>query len=98
MRDMTMRVKELKWKELPVWPPYWTVRDGKLGEGAVLLNVRLRNDTVLKFICIEAGDAGHKLRGITMLGNPRHLESLYHTLNQHIGKPLTEIGDLEIRS
>jgi hypothetical protein len=95
---MTMRVRELKSKELPVWPPYWAMRDKGVGKGAVLLNVRLRNDTVLKYICIEADDAGHKLRGITMLGNPRHLESLYYTLSQHIGKPLAEIGDLEIRS
>jgi len=93
-----MRVRELKSKELPVWPPYWTMRDKGVGKGAVLLNVRLHNDTVLKYICIEADDAGHKLRGITMLGNPRHLESLYYTLSQHIGKPLAEIGDLEIRS
>ena len=93
-----MRVKELKWKELPVWPPYWTMTDKGVGKGAVLLNVRLRNDTVLKYICIEADDAGHKHRGITMLGNPRHLESLYNTLSQHIGRPLAEIGDLEIRS
>ena len=95
---MTVRVRELKSKELPVWPPYWTMTDRGVGKGAVLLNVRLRNDTVLKYICIEADDAGHKLRGITMLGNPRHLESLYYTLSQHIGKPLAEIGDLEIRS
>jgi hypothetical protein len=93
-----MRVRELKSKELPVWPPYWTKTDKGVGKGAVLLNVRLRNDTVLKYICIEADDAGHKLRGITMLGNPRYLESLYCTLSQHIGKPLAEIGDLEIRS
>jgi hypothetical protein len=95
---MTMRVREMKWKEFPVWPPHWTVTDEGVGEEAVLLNVRLRNDTVLKYIYIEADDAGLKLRGITMLGNPRHLESLYHTLSQHIGKPLSEIGDLEIRS
>jgi hypothetical protein len=95
---MTMRVRELKWKELPVWPPYWTITDRGVGEGAVLLNVRLRNDTVLKYIIIEADDAGHKLRGLAMLGNPQHLESLYYTLSQHIGKPLTEIGELEMRS
>ena len=93
-----MRVRELKWKELPVWPPYWTMTEQGVGRGAVLLNVRLRNDTVLKYLCIEADDAGHKLHGITMLGNSRHLESLYYTLSQHIGKPVAEIGDLEIRS
>jgi hypothetical protein len=72
--------------------------DKGVGKEAVLLKVRLRTDTVLKYICIEADDAGHKIYGITMLGNPRHLESLYSTLSQHIGKPVGEIGDLEMRS
>jgi hypothetical protein len=92
-----MRVRELKWKEFPIWPPQWTMTDDGAGEGGVLLNVRIRNHRILKYIVIEADDAGHKLHGITMLGNPRHLESLYQILSQHIGKPLTEIGDLEIR-
>jgi hypothetical protein len=92
-----MRLRELRWQELPVWPPQWGVTDEGAGEVGVLKNVKIRKDTMLEYIYIEADDGGHKLRGITMLENPRHLESLYHTLRQHIGKPLTEIGDLEIR-
>jgi len=95
---MAMRLREWKWMELPIWPPQWSVTDEGAGEIGVLKNVKLRKDRILKYIYIEADDDGHKLRGITMLGkNPRQLESLYHTLSQHIGKPLTEIGDLEIK-
>jgi len=91
-----MRLRELTWMQLPVWPPQWSVTDEGAGEAGVLKNVMIRKDRIMEYIYIEADDAGHKLRGITMLGNPGHLKSLYHTISQHIGKPLTEIGDLEI--
>ena len=92
-----MRLREFKWMELPVWPPTWSATDEGAGETGVLKNIKICQDRLLKYIYIEADESGHKLRGITMLGkNPRQLESLYHTLNQHIGKPLREIGDLEI--
>jgi hypothetical protein len=71
--------------------------DEGAGEAGVLKNVKLRRDRILKYIYIEADEDGHKLRGITMLGkDPLQLESLYHILIQHIGKPLIEIGDLEV--
>jgi hypothetical protein len=93
---MTMRLRDLQWMQLPVWPPQWAVTDEGAGEAGVLMKVKIRQDRLMEYIYIEADDAGHKLRGITMLGNPRHLKSLYRTISQHIGKPLSEIGDLEI--
>jgi hypothetical protein len=93
---MLMRLRELKWMQLPIWPPQWGVTDEGVGEAGVLMKVKIRKDNLLEYIYIEADDAGHKLRGITTLGNPRQLKSLYHTISQHIGKPLSEIGDLEI--
>ena len=92
-----MRLRELTWMQLPVWPPQWSLTDEGAGEAGVLMKVNICKDRLLEYIYIEADDAGHKLRGITTLGNSRRLKSLYQTLNQHIGKPLTEIGDLEIR-
>jgi hypothetical protein len=92
-----LRLRELTWMELPVWPPQWSLTDEGAGEAGVLKIVMIRKDRIMEYIYLEADDAGHKLRGITTLGNPRNLESLYQTLNQHIGKPLTEIGNLEIR-
>ncbi len=70
------------------------VTDEGAGEAGVLMTVKLHKDGLLEYIYIEADDAGHKLRGITTLGNSRHLKSLYRTISQHIGRPLTEIGDL----
>ena len=93
---MPLRLRELTWMQLPVWPPQWSLTDEGAGEAGVLKIVMIRKDRIMEYIYLEADDAGHKLRGITMLGNPRHLESLYQTLNQHIGKPLTEIGNLKI--
>jgi hypothetical protein len=93
---MPTRLRELTWMQLPFWPPRWSVTDEGAGEAGVLMKVKLRKDGPLEYIFIEADDAGHKMRGITTLGNPRHLKSLYRTVSQHIGKPLTEIGDLEI--
>jgi hypothetical protein len=92
-----MRLRELTWMQLPVWPPQWGMTDEGAGEVGILMKVKIRRDNLLEYIYIEADDGGHKLRGITTLGNPRHLKSLYRTISQHIGKPLTEIGNLEIR-
>jgi len=94
---MPLRLRELTWMQLPVWPPQWAVTDGGAGEAGVLIKAEIRKDRLLEYIYIEADDSGHKLRGITALGNSRHLKALYRTISQHIGKPLTEIGDLEIR-
>ena len=91
-----MRLRELKWQELPVWPPQWAVTDEGAGETGVLMEVNIRKDRLLEYLYIEADDGGYKLRGIITLGTPRHLKSLHRTISQHIGKPLTEIGDLEV--
>ena len=93
---MPTRLRELKWMQLPIWPPQWGVTDEGAGEAGVLMKVNLRKDGLQEYIYIEADDAGHNMRGITTIRNSRHLKSLYRTINQHIGKPLTEIGDLEI--
>ena len=92
-----MRLRELTWMRLPVWPPQWAVTDEGAGEAGVLIKAQICKDRLLEYIYIEVDAGGHKLRGITTLGNPRHLKSLYRTISQHIGKRLAEIGDLEIR-
>jgi hypothetical protein len=94
---MAMRLRELKWDEIPVWPPQWAVTDEGVGEAGILMKVNIRKDRLLEYLYIEADDAGHKLRGIITLATPRHLKSLHRTISQYIGKPLREIGDLEIK-
>jgi hypothetical protein len=92
-----MRLRELTWMQLPVWPPQWSVTDEGAGEVGVLMKVKIYKDDLLEYIYIEADDGGYRFRGIMTLGNPRHLKSLYRTISKHIGKPLAEIGDLEIK-
>ena len=92
-----MRLRELKWMQLPVWPPQWGATDEGAGEVGVLKKVNIRTDRPLDYIYIEADDGGHILRGVSTLANSRHLRFLDRTISQHIGKPLSEIGDLEIR-
>jgi hypothetical protein len=92
-----MRLRELRWQKLPVWPPQWAVTDEGAGEAGVLLKINLCKDRLLEYLYIEADDEGHKLCGIITIATPRHLKSLHRTISRHIGKTLTEIGDLEIR-
>ncbi len=92
-----MRLRELKWLQIPVWPPQWKAPGERAGEVGVLLKVKIRTDRLLDYIYIEADDGGYIIRGVVTLGNSRHVKSLYRTISQHVGKPLTEIGDLEIR-
>jgi hypothetical protein len=75
-----MRIRELRWLDLPVWPPQWTVTDEGAGEVGVLMKVKIRKGNLLEYIYIEADDGGYKLRGIIPLGTPRHLKSLYRAL------------------
>jgi hypothetical protein len=91
-----MQIRSLKWKEIPMWPPEWWFTDRELGEAGVLEDVRLRDDLKPKLISILASYHGHSRKGVIVLDDPLHLEVLYHKLKENIGRPLTEIGDLEI--
>ena len=71
--------------------------DEGAGEAGILMKVNIRKDRLLEYLYIEADDGGHKLRGIITLATPRHLKSLLRAISQSIGKPLTEIGELEIK-
>ena len=80
-----MRLREMRWQELPVWPPQWAVTDEGAGEPGVLMKVNIRKDRLLEYLYIEADDAGHKLRGIITLAPPG-------TLNPSIA-PLASISE-----
>ena len=45
-----MLIRDLTWREMPMWPPEWGILDHGVGEEGVLVNVQLRND--LKPACI----------------------------------------------
>jgi hypothetical protein len=79
-----------------MWPPEWTISDQGLGEAGVLEEVLLRKDLKPKLISVVANHLGDVRKGIMVLDDPALLEVVYAKLKQHVGRPLTEIGDLEI--
>ena len=91
-----MQIRTLKWKGLPMWPPEWTISAQGLGEAGVLQEVHLRNDLKPALISLVANHSGDIRQGIMVLEDPGLLKNVYHQLKQHLGRPLTDIGNLEI--
>ena len=91
-----MQIRALKWRGLSMWPPEWMISDQGLGEAGVLEEVRLRRDLNPKLISVVVNHWGDIRKGIMVLEDPALLEAVYGKLKQHVGRPLTEIGDLEI--
>lgn len=91
-----MRIRDLKWRSLAIWPPEWSFADEGAGEVGVLVNVKLCKGLKPEYIYIEAEHAGDTLKGITLLEDSSRLELLCRKLRENLGKPLVEIGDLEI--
>jgi hypothetical protein len=91
-----MQIRNLKWKGFPMWPPEWMISDQESGEEGVLEEVYLRNDLNPKLISVVANHLGEIRRGIMILEDPAHLKVVYGKLKQHLGRPLAEIGNVEI--
>lgn len=91
-----MQIRTLKWRGLSMWPPEWAILDQGVGEAGVLEEVHLRNDLNPKLISVAAKHSGEVRKGVLLLEDPVLLEAVYVKLKQHVGRPLTEIGDLEI--
>lgn len=91
-----MRIRNLKWREIPMWPPEWSFSEHEAGEEGVLEYVQLRNDLTPRLISVGANHLGDIRKGIIVLEDPTHLEIVYHKLQENLGRILTEIGDLEI--
>ena len=91
-----MQIRVLTWKEMPMWPPECGISDHGVGEEGVLANVQFCNDLTPACIFVIANDLGDIRKGIIILEDLAHLGLLYHKLKENIGKPLIEIGDLEI--
>jgi len=91
-----MQIRNLKWRGLSMWPPEWTISDQGLGEAGVLAEVYLRRDLKPDLIFVVVNHWGDIRKGIMVLEDPALLKLVYSTLKQHVGQPLTDIGDLEI--
>jgi hypothetical protein len=79
-----------------MWPPEWGISDQGLGEAGVLEAVHLRIDLSPKLINVAARHLGDVRQGVMVLEESALLMVLYAKLKQHVGRPLSEIGDLEI--
>jgi hypothetical protein len=91
-----MQIRSLKWKEIPMWPPEWWISDQGAGEDGVLAEVQFLLHRTPACLYVAADHQGVVRKGIIILESHAHLEVLYHKLLQNLGRPLTEIGDLEI--
>ena len=90
-----MRINTLMCMGLRVWPPKWTHSSQSISEKAVVKDVKFIITTNLLRIDIEHN-------GILNLGiisvEKEDLALLYHKLKENIGRPLADIGELELDS
>jgi hypothetical protein len=84
-----MKIRDLKWKSLPMWPPQWSVSDEQAGEERVLEDVKLSNQLSTRLISIEANPLDDYRKGIMILEDPAHLKLVFEKLRENLGKPLT---------
>jgi hypothetical protein len=95
VQEAVMRIRDLKWKGIPAWPPEWGFAEEGVGEEGVLKDVQLRNDQ-LACIYVLASHLDHSRNGVILLEDPAHLKILCQKLKESIGKRLSEVGDLKI--
>lgn len=91
-----MRIRDLQWKGMPTWPPEWGVADESAGEEGILKNVQIRYDQSPTYITVVASHHGDSRNGIIVLEDSASLEILCKKLQDNIGRPIAEIGDLVI--
>jgi hypothetical protein len=89
-----VQIRSLRWRGIPIWPPEWQISTQGMGEDGILEDVILRLTPSL--VSLTANHLGDRRIGVIILENSAHLEILYHKLQENLGRPLTEIGDLEI--
>jgi hypothetical protein len=91
-----MKIRDLKFKGFLMWPPEWVlVSDLQAGEEGVLQDVKLRHGPP-RLISIEANHLGDCRKGVMIQEDSAHLELVFDKLRENLGRPLTEIGNLEI--
>ena len=90
-----MRINTMMCMGLRVWPPKLVISNRRIGDKAVLMDVKFIVATNLLRVDVEHNmipDLG------IILVDEGDLESLYHELKENIGRSLADIGELEIDS
>ena len=82
-----MRVKDLRWQEMFIWPPEWEKRlGGTYEEGIyeewILIEVKLHKDQDTPYIYIQATHNSDTQEGLIHLEPHEHLDILYQVLNK----------------
>jgi hypothetical protein len=88
-----MLLKKLEWNGLLIWPPHWTEEIPDVADQGILKSVEILPLTEL--IRIDATYAGTILSGL-IFSREEYQGSLYRTLKENIGKPLAEVGNMEV--
>jgi hypothetical protein len=88
-----MLINQLTWRGIPIWPPLWSEENYTVSERGLLKNVELL--PINRLIRIEATCAGASISGL-ILANDAYQSSLYRKLKENIGKPLGEVGKMQI--
>jgi hypothetical protein len=83
------------------WPPTWRAMSGWHehrwpGESAILTNVALSKvpPVTVCYLTVESED--ESFTGALFCKDPLACRRMFEFLTQHIGKPVTEIADLEL--
>ena len=79
-----------------MWPPEWFLSYHGSREAGVLEDVMLRDNLAPRLIVIVANYLGKSRKGVVVLEDDTQLEMLFYKLKENIGKPLSEIGHVEI--
>ena len=91
-----MRVKDLRWQEMFVWPPEWDKRLEESSEAWTLIEVKLHKDQDTPYIHIEARCNNDVQEGVIHLEPHEYLDVLYQVFQENRGKTLTEIENMKI--
>lgn len=87
---------------LPSWPPIWVTVENRTvvkrkGEFGTLLEVRMQelmNNKI--FLFIEHNDV--RYTGCLLIQDPAFCHQLYRRLQDYVGRPVGEIGNLDLTS
>jgi len=88
-----MRIREMIWMGLKVWPPQWSDPRQEISNEAVLRDVKFIVGTDLFRIDVDHDGKAHP--GIIFVEKDVRA-TFYYKLKENIGGKLVEIGDLEI--
>jgi len=88
-----MVINKMEWNGLLIWPPHWTEEFPDLVACGILKSVEILPLTDL--IKIDATYEGTILSGL-IISREEYQGPLYRKLKENIGKPLEEVGNIEV--